>query len=273
VIDWALREERGRMRGRTVQIAFAAAVIVAGVVAFFMFQVFSGDTPPEAALSSPSVDPSVNSSGNAGRFAGTWSLDTSSGSFDDGSSTFAGYRVEEELSTIGTHEAVGRTPGVSGSMTLSDTQVTALDVTVDTTTLASDDGRRDNQLRERGLETDAFPTVTFSLTEPIDVGTVPDVGDPVEGQATGDLTLHGVTQRVTVPVQAQWTGERIEIAGSIDIAIADTGSRNRRGSSCCRSRTPARSSSTCSSSKAEVGATGSPSTVRSLRYPRPGWSR
>ncbi len=32
-----------------------------------------------------------------------------------------------------------------------------------------------------------------------------------------------MTKQVTVPVQAQWTGDRIEVAGSIDMVIADYG--------------------------------------------------
>ncbi len=209
------------MKRRAVQIVVGVVVVALAVAGFLVFQVYSGDTPPEAALSSASVDPSAT--GSAGDLDGTWSLDTTTGSLDDGSATFAGYRVQEKLSTIGTHDAVGRTQQVTGSMTLSGTQVTALDISVDTTTLTSDDERRDNQLRERGLETDAFPTASFSLTQPIEVGKVPDPGEQIDATATGDLTLHGVTKQVTVPVTAQWTGERIEIVGSIDITITDFG--------------------------------------------------
>ncbi len=209
------------MKRRAVQIVVGVVVVALAVAGFLVFQVYSGDTPPEAALSSASVDPSAT--GSAGDLDGTWSLDTTTGSLDDGSATFAGYRVQEKLSTIGTHDAVGRTQQVTGSMTLSGTQVTALDISVDTTTLTSDDERRDNQLRERGLETDAFPTASFSLTQPIEVGKVPDPGQQIEATATGDLTLHGVTKQGTVPVTAQWTGERIEIVGSIDITITDFG--------------------------------------------------
>jgi polyisoprenoid-binding protein YceI len=212
------------MKRRAVQVVVGVVgigVVALAVAGFLVFQVFSGDTPPEATLSSASVEPSAT--GSAGDLDGTWSLDTTTGSLDDGSATFAGYRVQEELSTIGTHDAVGRTQQVTGSMTLSGAQVTALDISVDTTTLTSDDERRDNQLRERGLETDAFPTATFSLTQPIEVGKVPDPGEQIEATATGDLTLHGVTKQVTVPVTAQWTGQRIEIVGSIDITIKDFG--------------------------------------------------
>ena len=108
-------------------------------------------------------------------------------------------------------------------MTIDGSSVTALDVTVDMTTLQSDDDRRDGQLRMRGLQTDSFPTATFTLTEPIDADTVPKSGETIEATATGDLTLHGVTKPVSVPVQARWNGETIEVAGSADVALADYG--------------------------------------------------
>jgi polyisoprenoid-binding protein YceI len=208
------------MRRRWVQLAIVLAVLVVGVAGVLLFQVFSGTTPPQAALSSVSVVPSSSASGSSD-FAGAWSLDTESGSLTDGSSTFAGYRVQEQLSTLGTHDAVGRTQQVEGSMTLTDSQVTALDISVDMTTLASDDERRDGQLGERGLETDAFPTATFSLTEPIDIPKPPQIGETIDATATGDLTVHGVTKQVSVPVKARWNGNEIEIAGSVDINIAD----------------------------------------------------
>jgi polyisoprenoid-binding protein YceI len=213
------------MKRRSVQIAVAAVVVAVAIAGFLIFQVFSGDTPPEAALSSSSVSaPSGSGAGSgSGDLAGSWTLNTSSGSLADGSSTFAGYRVEEKLSTLGTHDAVGRTQQVDGSMTLTDAQVKSLDVSVDMTTLTSDDDRRDGQLHERGLETDAFPTATFSLTEPIDIAKPPGVGETIDATATGDLTLHGVTKQVSVPVEARWDGARIEIAGSVDITIADYG--------------------------------------------------
>jgi polyisoprenoid-binding protein YceI len=89
------------------------------------------------------------------------------------------------------------------------------------TTLQSDDDRRDNQLHERGLETDRFPTATFKLTEPIDVGTKPAQGQQIHVAATGDFTLHGVTKSVQVPITAQWSGDRIEAIASLDVALAD----------------------------------------------------
>jgi polyisoprenoid-binding protein YceI len=62
---------------------------------------------------------------------------------------------------------------------------------------------------------------TFELTEPIDVGGTPKQGEIVEADAVGALTLHGVTHEVTVPIQARWTGGRIEVIASFEVALAD----------------------------------------------------
>ena len=59
---------------------------------------------------------------------GTWKVDTSIGSFADNTSSFVGYRVQEQLAGIGANKAVGRTPDVSGTLTLSGTTVTAVEV-------------------------------------------------------------------------------------------------------------------------------------------------
>jgi hypothetical protein len=44
----------------------------------------------------------------------------------------------------------------------------------------------------------------------------------VTAEATGELTTHGVTREVTVPVEARWTGDVIEVVASFDFAIADS---------------------------------------------------
>jgi polyisoprenoid-binding protein YceI len=210
----------------------AVASIVVIVSGLLLWRAFSGDEPAEVALGSlsPAVNeeagasPSATTDGGAtspDTFDGTWAIDTETGSLDDASASFAGYRIEEELGGIGANIAVGRTRNVQGSMTIAGTSATDLTVTVDMTSLQSDDERRDGQLASRGLETSRFPTATFTLVEPISVPSVPAPGDSVSATAVGDLTLHGVTQRVEVPVDAQWTGEHIEVAASLEIALAD----------------------------------------------------
>src|SRR5437762_2358820 len=61
---------------------------------------------------------------------------------------------------------------------------------------------------------------TFTLTRPIEVGRRPKDGETVEVNAVGDLTLHGVTKRVSVPIQAAIVGDRIEAIASFDVALA-----------------------------------------------------
>jgi polyisoprenoid-binding protein YceI len=156
----------------------------------------------------------------ASSFDGTWNVDTTIGSFSDFSDSFVGYRVQEQLSGIGANTAVGRTPNVSGTLTIADSQVTDVDITADLTTLQSDDDRRDGQLRRQGIETGAFPTAEFKLTQPIS-GAIPPENTEVEVQATGELTLHGVTREVTIPLKAKWAGDVIEVAGSTEITFAD----------------------------------------------------
>jgi polyisoprenoid-binding protein YceI len=137
----------------------------------------------------------------------------------------AGYRVPEVLNGQST-EAVGRTSGVTGSLTIAGTKATAATFTVDMTTVASDETRRDNQFKGRIMDVATHPTSTFTLTTPIDFGSVPADGGRLTAKATGKLTLKGVTKEVTFEVEAERTGGTIRVAGSIPITFADYGIDN-----------------------------------------------
>ncbi len=82
---------------------------------------------------------------------------------------------------------------------------------------------RDERIHTIGLETDAFPEATFTLTDPIAFDAQPTDGETVTAGATGELTLHGVTKSVCVPVQATLDGDTIEVLGSVDVVFADYG--------------------------------------------------
>jgi polyisoprenoid-binding protein YceI len=214
------------MRRRTRVVIGVAVVLVIALAAggFALWQAFGGTAPPPVALNSVSTSAGPTASGSAGGdLDGTWTIDATSGSLAEGTSSFAGYRVKEELAGTGANTAVGRTQNVSGSMTIDGTAITAMKVTVDMTTLQSDDSRRDERLRTDGLQTDEFPTATFTLTRPIDVGSVPKERQTIQAVAVGDLTLHGVTRSVQVSIQAQRNGDEIEAIGSVDVALTDYG--------------------------------------------------
>ncbi len=176
-----------------------------------------------SSTSASSAAPSASTAAAGNGVTGTWKVDPSIGSFADFTSSFVGYRVQEELATIGGNIAVGRTPNVNGSLTIDGTKVTAASIEADLTSLKSDDDRRDGQLRRQSLQTSEFPTATFTLTSPIDLGSVPTDGKEVDVTAKGQLTLHGVTKDVQIPLKAKLSGNVIGVTGSLPISFADYG--------------------------------------------------
>jgi polyisoprenoid-binding protein YceI len=156
--------------------------------------------------------------------SGTWSVDTSIGEFDyEGSTgTFVGFRVDEQLSSIGSTTAVGRTPEVTGSLEIDGTTVTGVTIEADMTAITTNESRRDDKV-QAALDTDEFPTATFVLTDPIDLGAAAAGGEPVSTSATGELTIHGVTTTVTIPIEAQLVDDNIVVVGSLAIVFADYG--------------------------------------------------
>jgi polyisoprenoid-binding protein YceI len=151
---------------------------------------------------------------------GTWKITTGVGSTDD-EKTFVGYRVHENLTGI-SQTATGRTPAVSGTLTISGAKVTAESITADLTQLASDQSRRDDAIRDGGLQTNTYPKSTFVLSAPVDVGAV--AKDKTETvSATGTFTLHGVTKTVTISLQARWDGPNIQVTGTLPVAFSDYG--------------------------------------------------
>jgi polyisoprenoid-binding protein YceI len=212
-----------------------AALFVAGV-AFGLIYFFGGAEPAEVDLDTTVNAVTATTAGDSGGatatstptastladLSGDWSVDTTTGtfSFEDATATFAGFRVEEELAQIGAATAVGRTPEVSGAVTIDGTSITQADIAVDLTAIVSDESRRENAIRE-ALNTSQNPTATFVLTEPIDFGEVPVEGVTVSATATGDLTINGVTRVVEIPLEAQVAGESILIVGSTNVIFAD----------------------------------------------------
>jgi polyisoprenoid-binding protein YceI len=115
---------------------------------------------------------------------------------------------------------VGRTGDVTGSITIDGTTLTAAEFEVDLTTITTNDTRRNDRVQE-ALETDATPNATFALTEPVELGEAAAAGEPVEATAVGDLTIHGVTQRVEFPLEAQLTSGTVVVIGSLDVTFSD----------------------------------------------------
>lgn len=147
---------------------------------------------------------------------GTWKVTSGS---------LAGYRVKEVLFGQST-EAVGRTSDVTGQIVINGTTISSGSFTVDMTTVASDESRRDGQYRGRVMDVSTYPTSTFTLTKPITVSSLPAEGTEVNVKATGELTLRGTTKTVTIDLAAKKTGDTVKVAGSFHIVFDDWGIPN-----------------------------------------------
>jgi polyisoprenoid-binding protein YceI len=88
--------------------------------------------------------------------------------------------------------------------------------------VSSDRPQRDGQFRGRIMNTSQFPTATFTLTSPVSLSSVTP-GDVVSATATGNLTLHGATHKVTFAVTAKRATGEIRVNGAIPIHFADYG--------------------------------------------------
>lgn len=134
--------------------------------------------------------------------------------------TQVGYRVKEILFGQST-EGVGRTTAVRGSLRLDGSTVTTTEITVDMSTVRSDDNRRDDAFRGRIMAANQFPTATFRLTRPIALGTLPADGTEIGAKATGELTLRGTTKTVELDLRARRANNQIQVLASHEVRFAE----------------------------------------------------
>src|SRR5687767_11274129 len=98
-----------------------AAVVGLGVATWYF--VFRDDSPPAVSLKSATKGVDNKKSAPTNGLDGTWTVDDSIGDFSQFTSSFVGFRVQEELAGIGAKSAVGRTPDVTGTLVLDGTTV------------------------------------------------------------------------------------------------------------------------------------------------------
>jgi len=211
----------GWKRWALVSGIVVVVLVVGGPYVYFHF--IQGPAPKPFSLDSvTTVDPG-SSSGSS-----TTALSSLDGTWKIANGSQVGYRVKETLFGQSA-EAVGRTSAVTGSFTLAGAKVTAASFTVDMTKVSSDRSQRDGQFQGRIMDTADFPNATFVLSSPIDLGTVPADGAKVTPKATGKLTLHGTTKTVTIALNADRSGNTIQVVGSTPITFSDYNIDNPSG--------------------------------------------
>lgn len=198
-------------------LLLGAVAGAAGVWYFF----FSGQAPAVATIDEAAN--SVSSTANpSASLDGAWQVDTAIGNFSDYSSRYAGFRINEVLSGIGESTAIGRTPDVTGELTLAGKSLTTARIEVQLTSITSDRPRRDPAIQQ-ALETSTYPTPTFELTDPIDLPSAPAEGVTYDVTAPGTLTIHGVAKPVDIALQARLVNGVIVVVGSADLTFSDYG--------------------------------------------------
>jgi polyisoprenoid-binding protein YceI len=201
-------------------IAGAATAVVLGTAGPYVYINYVQDKPPAAlSLDNPPGSDSSGSSSGSGEQAGQEGVE---GAWRVGSGSQAGYRVDEVL--FGQNvTAVGRTEEVTGELEIKGNRAVSGSFTVDLASVKSDSDQRDGQFRGRVMNTERYPEATFELTEPVDFGSTPEVGERVSAEATGELTVHGETNPVSFDLDAQRTADGFRVNGSIPVTFADYG--------------------------------------------------
>jgi polyisoprenoid-binding protein YceI len=199
-----------RKSGFIIAGVIVLVVLLAGAGAIAWYA-FGDDAPPPPELAdAPAAEPQ-----SAGSPDGTWTLAPKPG--------YVGYRVEEIFAgeTL-RKDAVGRTKEVTGTIVFANDQLQSVNITANADALESDRAPRDSFLRSNALETDRFPTGTFVAENP-GLPAPPPSGKAFDVPLTGDLTLHGVTRRITLQLRARRVGDRIDVVGTAPVAFADYG--------------------------------------------------
>lgn len=199
-------------RFRKVGLVIVLALVVVGAgVWWFLLR----DTAAPRASLGALGHPAATATGGPSTPDGTWKVRTSN-------AVFVGYRMRELFAGATIKKtATGRTPAVSGSLTVRGRSIPAAEVGADLTKLTSNESRRDSSLSERGIETARYPDATFKLTAPIALPEGPAKGRTYKVDAAGDLTLHGVRRPVKIALEARWDGATIAVAGNTPIVLTD----------------------------------------------------
>lgn len=127
------------------------------------------------------------------------------------------YTVVEKLAILPNEsEAVGSTGSLSGEVHLDGQPST---ISVDMSTLTSNQDRRDGYVRDRIFNTD--PTVTFVVDDLSGLPTSYQPGDTVSLTVTGTATVRGVSKPITFTVDGKFDGDELQLLGTTDFAWAD----------------------------------------------------
>ena len=224
-----MTEEKPQKRNKRKIIIFGALILL-GLISFLAWFFIIRDTSPASVTSSEAIEArnetlSSCSAEGTEDVNGRWSVAKDCGTFDEScltevcATSFAVFRIKEELVGVGGKTVVGRTPNVTGALVINEKLINSEPnqplITVDMASLMTDNAARDNALRNQAIETALFPLATFEIKNPIDFSNETDLAAGFIRDVTGVLTIHGVSKEETIAISASFNGNTILIFGEL----------------------------------------------------------
>jgi polyisoprenoid-binding protein YceI len=208
-------------RGAVLAVAggLALAAVLGFGVVYFVFLPTSSPKPFTLTTSRVSAATTSSTTSSSTGLAGRWLLAAGSQ---------AGYRVREQLAFLPAQsDAVGRTSSMTGEATLARSgggaTITSASFNVAVNTLKSDRSMRDEKIHSIGLESDRYPTATFTLSTPLSLPASALGGRVAHVSANGILNIHGTSRREAIPLEVTLSGATLQAAGSLRFPWSDFG--------------------------------------------------
>jgi polyisoprenoid-binding protein YceI len=206
-----------------IGISVALVLIVVAGVAYatnFASTVNTSHTAPGAATVSSSPISSSTTTGTAIPGSSTFQIVPAQ--------TTAMYSVYENLifQNKPNNDAVGTTHSVQGNFSIrtgASPLVSGMTITVDLRTLQTDSSMRDRYVQQHALETDTYPTATFISISTQGLPTSYSDGQNVHFQLTGNMTMHGKTNKEVFDVQGKVAGNTVTGTATSTIYMTDFG--------------------------------------------------
>lgn len=147
---------------------------------------------------------------------GAWSI----AGGDDSQNTSVGFTFNEVLPGS-KRTTSASTHNVTGELKVENNKLDSASIVVDMNTLTSDIERRDINVRRSIFETETYPEAKFELSKPIDISSIPDSGEWANIEIPGRMTIHGVTNDVTVTMKAARTEDLVLLSGTVPLNRLD----------------------------------------------------
>ncbi|MBD8080751.1 YceI family protein [Cellulosimicrobium arenosum] len=200
---------------RWIVVVVVLALVAVLLAPFVWSQITEGKAPPPLGLETSGTPTDSVEDPAPGPFEvdGTWVV---------AGGSEAGYRVHETGSGASGDPVVATTADVGGHVVVRGGEAQSAEITTQTAGVTTGDAALDRAYRE-ALEVEAYPSVIFTLTAPVDVSELERTTEPVVLEARGTLTVRDVTIPVEASVEAQRSGDGLQVSAAVPVTLTELG--------------------------------------------------